>query len=179
MCDVHPTNGSRAARFSQLPGIGQRSPEHDRPDACEPHRLPRRRPSAQGVGLGESLLQHALLKGAEASRIIGARAFIVDLLKDDAERFYSKFGLHVDAACEQACDVSADQGRRSDISGLAPCEVLRGSESRLEPHLPAIITSSGPTAAAVASSMGSRKRSASVEETPSSSSSIGSDASSM
>lgn len=47
----------------------------------------------KGKGLGASLLQHALLKGLEASRIIGARAFIVDALDDDAERFYSKFGF--------------------------------------------------------------------------------------
>lgn len=47
----------------------------------------------KGKGLGASLLQHALLKGLEASRIIGARAFIVDALNDDAERFYGKFGF--------------------------------------------------------------------------------------
>jgi GNAT superfamily N-acetyltransferase len=47
----------------------------------------------RGQGLGASLLQHALVKGLEASRIIGARAFIVDALNDDAERFYSKFGF--------------------------------------------------------------------------------------
>jgi GNAT superfamily N-acetyltransferase len=47
----------------------------------------------KGKGLGASLLQHALLKGLEASRIIGARAFIVDALDDEAERFYSKFGF--------------------------------------------------------------------------------------
>jgi GNAT superfamily N-acetyltransferase len=47
----------------------------------------------KGKGLGASLLQHALVKGLEASRIIGARAFIVDALDDEAERFYSKFGF--------------------------------------------------------------------------------------
>ena len=47
----------------------------------------------KGKGLGASLLQHALLKGLEASRIVGARAFIVDALDDDAERFYAKFGF--------------------------------------------------------------------------------------
>lgn len=47
----------------------------------------------KGKGLGVSLLQHAVLKGLEASRIVGARAFIVDALDDDAERFYSKFGF--------------------------------------------------------------------------------------
>ena len=46
-----------------------------------------------GRGLGASLLQHAVLKGIEASRIIGARAFIVDALDDDAEAFYAKFGF--------------------------------------------------------------------------------------
>lgn len=47
----------------------------------------------QGQGLGYSLLQHAILKGLEASRIIGARAFIVDALDENAESFYRKFGF--------------------------------------------------------------------------------------
>lgn len=47
----------------------------------------------KGRGLGASLLQHAVLKGIEASRIVGARAFIVDALDHDAETFYSKFGF--------------------------------------------------------------------------------------
>jgi GNAT superfamily N-acetyltransferase len=46
-----------------------------------------------GRGLGASLFQHAILKGLEASRIIGARAFIVDALHDAAEEFYRKFGF--------------------------------------------------------------------------------------
>lgn len=49
--------------------------------------------SFAGQGLGTSLLQHAVLKALEASRIIGARAFIVDALDSDAERFYAKFGF--------------------------------------------------------------------------------------
>lgn len=49
--------------------------------------------SFNGKGLGASLLQHAVVKGLEASRIIGARAFIVDALDDEAERFYRKFGF--------------------------------------------------------------------------------------
>jgi GNAT superfamily N-acetyltransferase len=47
----------------------------------------------KGHGLGASLLQDAVLKGIEASRILGARAFVVDALNEDAERFYSKFGF--------------------------------------------------------------------------------------
>lgn len=46
-----------------------------------------------GQGLGASLLQHAMVKGLEASRIIGARAFIVDAIDDAAESFYAKFGF--------------------------------------------------------------------------------------
>lgn len=46
-----------------------------------------------GQGLGASLLQHAILKGLEASRIVGARAFIVDALDDEAELFYAKYGF--------------------------------------------------------------------------------------
>lgn len=48
-----------------------------------------------GRGLGASLLQHAVLKGVEASRIVGARAFVVDALNEDAERFYRKFGFEL------------------------------------------------------------------------------------
>jgi GNAT superfamily N-acetyltransferase len=47
----------------------------------------------KGRGLGASLLQHAVLKGIEASRIVGARAFIVDAIGDAAETFYRKFGF--------------------------------------------------------------------------------------
>lgn len=47
----------------------------------------------KGRSLGASLLQDALLKGVEASRILGARAFLVDALDSDAERFYEKFGF--------------------------------------------------------------------------------------
>lgn len=46
-----------------------------------------------GKGLRASRLQHAPLKGLEASRIARARAFIIDALDDDAVRFYSKFGF--------------------------------------------------------------------------------------
>ncbi len=46
-----------------------------------------------GRGLGASLLQHALSKGIEASRIIGARAFVVSALNDSAEEFYRQYGF--------------------------------------------------------------------------------------
>jgi GNAT superfamily N-acetyltransferase len=49
----------------------------------------------KGRGLGVSLLQDAVLKGVEASRIVGARAFVVDALNEDAERFYRKFGFEL------------------------------------------------------------------------------------
>jgi len=49
----------------------------------------------KGHGLGASLLQDAVLKGIEASRILGARAFVVDALNEDAERFYRKFGFEL------------------------------------------------------------------------------------
>lgn len=47
----------------------------------------------KGHSLGASLLQHAILKGVEASRMIGARAFIVDALNEPAAAFYAKFGF--------------------------------------------------------------------------------------
>lgn len=49
----------------------------------------------RGHGLGASLLKDAVLKGIEASRIIGARALIVDALNENAERFYRKFGFEL------------------------------------------------------------------------------------
>lgn len=49
----------------------------------------------KGHGLGASLLRDAVLKGIEASRILGARALVVDALNDDAERFYRKFGFEL------------------------------------------------------------------------------------
>jgi predicted N-acetyltransferase YhbS len=49
----------------------------------------------KGHGLGASLLQDAVLKGIEASRILGARAFVVDALNESAETFYRKFGFEL------------------------------------------------------------------------------------
>jgi predicted N-acetyltransferase YhbS len=49
----------------------------------------------KGHGLGASLLQDAVLKGIEASRILGARAFVVDALNESAESFYRKFGFEL------------------------------------------------------------------------------------
>jgi GNAT superfamily N-acetyltransferase len=49
----------------------------------------------KGAGLGASLLQDAVLKGLEASRIVGARAFVVHALNDSAEGFYRKFGFQL------------------------------------------------------------------------------------
>lgn len=46
-----------------------------------------------GQGLGFSLLKDALSKGIEASRTVGARAFVVHALSDAAESFYRKFGF--------------------------------------------------------------------------------------
>jgi GNAT superfamily N-acetyltransferase len=47
----------------------------------------------QGLGLGFSLLQEAIRKGYEVSRVIGARAFVVHAISDNAEQFYLKFGF--------------------------------------------------------------------------------------
>ncbi|KJC63336.1 Acetyltransferase (GNAT) family protein [Agreia bicolorata] len=47
----------------------------------------------QGLGLGFSLLQEALRKGYEVSRVIGARAFVVHAISESAEKFYLKFGF--------------------------------------------------------------------------------------
>jgi GNAT superfamily N-acetyltransferase len=49
----------------------------------------------KGYGLGASLLRDAVLKGIEASRILGARALVVDALNESAENFYRKVGLEL------------------------------------------------------------------------------------
>ena len=48
-----------------------------------------------GVGLGASLLQDAVLKAVEASRLIGARAVIVYAVDDSAVAFYQRFGFAI------------------------------------------------------------------------------------
>lgn len=56
-----------------------------------------------GCGLGASLLQDAVVKGVEASRIVGARAFVVDALNEKAEGFYRRFGFeHMPPASKRA-----------------------------------------------------------------------------
>ena len=47
----------------------------------------------KGQGVGASLLQDSLLKGIEASRIVGSRAFLVHALNENAVTFYKKFGF--------------------------------------------------------------------------------------
>lgn len=46
-----------------------------------------------GMGVGASLLQDAILKGVDASRLIGSRAFLVHALSDAAASFYERFGF--------------------------------------------------------------------------------------
>lgn len=47
----------------------------------------------KGMGVGASLLQDAMLKGIEAARIVGARAFLVHALNENAVSFYDRFGF--------------------------------------------------------------------------------------
>jgi predicted N-acetyltransferase YhbS len=47
----------------------------------------------KGQGVGVSLLKEALTKGIDASRLVGARAFVVHAISDGAESFYAKFGF--------------------------------------------------------------------------------------
>lgn len=48
---------------------------------------------AQGIGLGRSLLQHAIETALEAAQVVGARALIVTALDDEARAFYLKYGF--------------------------------------------------------------------------------------
>jgi GNAT superfamily N-acetyltransferase len=51
--------------------------------------------SEQGSGLGDYLLQDALVRAIRASEIAGLRAVIVDAKTDAAKRFYEKHGFYV------------------------------------------------------------------------------------
>lgn len=56
----------------------------------------------EGRGLGASLLQDAVLKGIQASRLIGAQAFIVHALSASAVSFSTRFGFELMPECERA-----------------------------------------------------------------------------
>ncbi|MEP6479274.1 MAG: GNAT family N-acetyltransferase [Rhodoglobus sp.] len=73
----------------------------------------------KGQRLGVSLLQHALLKGLEASRIVGARAFIVDALDDDAERFYSRFGFTLMPPASKRAMYLLTKDAEATVQGIA------------------------------------------------------------
>ena len=47
--------------------------------------------SAQGHGIGKSLLRDAMLRTLHAADIVGIRAFAVHAKADEARRFYEKF----------------------------------------------------------------------------------------
>jgi GNAT superfamily N-acetyltransferase len=49
--------------------------------------------SAQGIGLGKDLLQHAIRRFMAASTIVGARALIAHALHEQAAAFYRPFGI--------------------------------------------------------------------------------------
>ncbi len=49
--------------------------------------------SAQGSGLGEALLKHALRRISAAADVAGVRAVLVHAIGDDARRFYERFGF--------------------------------------------------------------------------------------
>ncbi|MDR5700209.1 GNAT family N-acetyltransferase [Agromyces aerolatus] len=56
----------------------------------------------EGRGLGRSLLQDAVLKGIQASRLIVAQAFIVHALSASAVSFYAKYGFELMPGSERA-----------------------------------------------------------------------------
>lgn len=75
--------------------------------------------SFSGQGVGASLLQDAILKGVEASRIVGARAFVVDALNDDAERFYRRFGFELMPPAARRAMFLLVADAEATIAGLA------------------------------------------------------------
>lgn len=74
--------------------------------------------AVKGKGIGASLFQHAVVKGLEASRIIGARAVIVDALDEEAERFYSKFGFTLMPPASKRAMYLLVKDAESTIAGL-------------------------------------------------------------
>ena len=73
----------------------------------------------KGHGLGASLLQDALSKGIDASRIVGARAFVVHALSDAAESFYEKFGFTLVPESERVMYVTV-QDAEATLAALIP-----------------------------------------------------------
>lgn len=47
----------------------------------------------QGCGLGQSLLQDAVLRSYQAAQYIGAKALVVNALSEQARQFYQRFGF--------------------------------------------------------------------------------------
>jgi GNAT superfamily N-acetyltransferase len=47
----------------------------------------------QGAGLGTALLQDAVLRTAQAARIVGARGLLVHAISDQAKTFYERYGF--------------------------------------------------------------------------------------
>jgi GNAT superfamily N-acetyltransferase len=70
-------------------------------------------------GLGASLLQKAVRKGVDASRSIGARALVVHAIRDDAERFYRKFGFTLKPHSAPVMYIKMDDAEAS-ITDAAP-----------------------------------------------------------
>jgi GNAT superfamily N-acetyltransferase len=47
----------------------------------------------QGIGVGRSLLQNAMLRCGQASEQLGIKALLVHAKDEDARRFYERFGF--------------------------------------------------------------------------------------
>ena len=71
------------------------------------------------MGLGVSLLQEAIRKGVEASRIVGARAFVVHAISESAEQFYLKFGFTLVPDSARVMYIKMDDAEAT-IADIAP-----------------------------------------------------------
>ncbi|MGA3027974.1 MAG: GNAT family N-acetyltransferase [Bryobacteraceae bacterium] len=98
----------------------------------EPAREPPRRPNLtlavdrahQGLGLGTSLLQDALLRSEQAARTVGIRAVLVQAIDTSARSFYLRFGFSSSPVDEMRLmllmkDLRAFLRSRGDVTGLA------------------------------------------------------------
>jgi predicted GNAT family N-acyltransferase len=73
----------------------------------------------KGMGLGVSLLQEAIRKGVEASRIVGARALVVHAISESAEQFYLKFGFTLVPDSARVMYIKMDDAEAT-IADIAP-----------------------------------------------------------
>jgi GNAT superfamily N-acetyltransferase len=75
--------------------------------------------SAQGQGLGYSLLKDAVQRVVQAADIVGVRGILVDAIDDNARSFYEKFGFRRSTAFPLKLMMTVDEAQRALAGGSA------------------------------------------------------------